>query len=286
MWSRCSRSGRMAFGTSSSSSSRRAPSKRPRSRRVLGPAIDLRVDANMAWDVEQALALMSELRAFGIESFEQPIPADDLAGLARLVEESAAGIVVDEGLTDRNSLQHPSASAHAPGLTCASRSAEVSSGPAPVVTRLWTGLMLQLGCQVGESWLLGCPCHADVRPRSVVVNRPIRRRLLRPAPRAGGPVSPSVQFGYGEGPPARPRGPGLGVRPDQAKLLSGRSTGPVSRSFGKGLPMSFVEMYCSGRRRGLRCGGSMPPAPSPRVAGSAPSRNPVGERGHRVRTPP
>src|SRR5262245_35536400 len=74
-------------------------------RRLLGRRVDLRVDANMAWDAEQALALIGELRGVGIRSFEQPVASGDLAGLARLVAESSAGIVVDEGLTDRDSLR-------------------------------------------------------------------------------------------------------------------------------------------------------------------------------------
>jgi L-alanine-DL-glutamate epimerase-like enolase superfamily enzyme len=56
-------------------------------RRLLGPRADLRVDANMAWDVEQALEVIGQLGAVGIRSFEQPIASSDLAGLARLVAE-------------------------------------------------------------------------------------------------------------------------------------------------------------------------------------------------------
>src|SRR5215208_3991311 len=74
-------------------------------RRLLGRRADLRADANMAWDVEQALQLIGQLQAVGIRSFEQPVASTDLAGLARLVAESPADIMVDEGLTDRDSLQ-------------------------------------------------------------------------------------------------------------------------------------------------------------------------------------
>src|SRR5215216_1865456 len=74
-------------------------------RRLLGRRVGLRVDANMAWDVDQALEVIGQLRAVGISSFEQPIAASDLAGLARLVAESSAQIMVDEGLSDRESLQ-------------------------------------------------------------------------------------------------------------------------------------------------------------------------------------
>ena len=65
---------------------RTAPGQAARTaRRLLGRRVDLRVDANMAWGVEQALEVIEELRAVGIQSFEQPIAAGDLSGLARLV---------------------------------------------------------------------------------------------------------------------------------------------------------------------------------------------------------
>jgi muconate cycloisomerase len=88
-------------------------------RRLLGRRVDLRTDANMAWDVEEALEAIDELRAVGIQSFEQPIPAGDLAGLARLVAESSAQIMVDEGLTNREFLQNLMKAAS--GGTCSGR---------------------------------------------------------------------------------------------------------------------------------------------------------------------
>ena len=42
---------------------------------MLGRRVDLRVDANMAWDVEQALEAIAALRPVGIRSFEQPVAA-------------------------------------------------------------------------------------------------------------------------------------------------------------------------------------------------------------------
>jgi L-Ala-D/L-Glu epimerase / N-acetyl-D-glutamate racemase len=51
-------------------------------RRLLGRRVDLPVDANMAWDVEEALEAISQLHSVGIRSFEQPVAADDLVGLA------------------------------------------------------------------------------------------------------------------------------------------------------------------------------------------------------------
>ena len=58
-------------------------------RRLLGKRVDLRVDANMSWSVEEASAHIAALEPLGISSFEQPVLSSDLDGLARLVAESS-----------------------------------------------------------------------------------------------------------------------------------------------------------------------------------------------------
>ncbi|MGH7795181.1 MAG: mandelate racemase/muconate lactonizing enzyme family protein [Candidatus Binatia bacterium] len=72
-------------------------------RRVLGSRIDIRADANMAWNVEAALSAIRNLSRCGIRLFEQPIAAGNIDGLARLVNESGVEIMVDEDLSDRAS---------------------------------------------------------------------------------------------------------------------------------------------------------------------------------------
>jgi L-Ala-D/L-Glu epimerase len=189
-------------------------------RRLLGRRVDLRVDANMAWDVEQALEVIGQLRAVGIRSFEQPIAADDLAGLARLVAESSAQIMVDEGLTDRDSLQR-----FITQRACTAANVRISKcgGLIGAYARcreaLDAGLMLQVGCQVGESSLLSA-AHLTLLQALAPLTPGVRyaegcfgRHLLREDPAA-----PLVQFGYGGRPPPRPAGAGLGVRVDLAAL--------------------------------------------------------------------
>jgi muconate cycloisomerase len=190
-------------------------------RRLLGRRVDLRVDANMAWDVEQALEVIQQLRTLGIGSFEQPIAASDLSGLARLVAESSAGIVVDEGLTDRESLQ-----ALISHQACTGANVRISKcgGLVGAYARcreaLDAGLMLQVGCQVGESSLLSAAhltllsALAPLRPGVRYAEGCFGRHLLREDPAA-----PLVQFGYGGRPPPRPPGPGLGIQIDQAMLV-------------------------------------------------------------------
>jgi L-alanine-DL-glutamate epimerase-like enolase superfamily enzyme len=186
-------------------------------RRLLGRRVDLRVDANMAWDAEQALEIISQLRAVGIHSFEQPIAADDLAGLAWLVRESRAGIVADEGLTDRDSLQRLISSRACTGANVRiSKCGGLAGAHARCLEALDAGLMLQLGCQVGESSLLSA-AHltllSALGPGVRYAEGCFGRHLLREDP-----VSPLVQFGYGGRPPRRPAGAGLGVHVDQAML--------------------------------------------------------------------
>lgn len=55
-----------------------------------------RVDANCGWTVEQTLEMSRALRALGVEFIEQPLPAADREGMARVFAESALPIVADE----------------------------------------------------------------------------------------------------------------------------------------------------------------------------------------------
>ena len=189
-------------------------------RRLLGRGIDLRVDANMAWDVETALRVISELQAVGVESFEQPIASGDLDGLAQLVRESSSSIMVDEGLTDRDSLQTLINHRACTGVNVRiSKCGGLIGAHARSLEALDAGLVLQIGCQVGESSLLS---SAHVTLLSALASRAagvryaegcFGRHLLRKDP-----VTPLVQFRYGGRPPPRPEGAGLGIEVDQEML--------------------------------------------------------------------
>jgi L-alanine-DL-glutamate epimerase-like enolase superfamily enzyme len=189
-------------------------------RRLLGRRVDLRVDANMAWDVDQALSAIGQLGSVGVRSFEQPVAAGDLAGLARLVAETSAQIVVDEGLTDRDSLQRFISHRACTGANVRiSKCGGLIGAHARCREALDAGLMLQVGCQVGESSLLSAAhlallsALAPLTPGVRYAEGCFGHHLLREDP-----ASPLVQFGFGGRPPRRPGGPGLGVQVDQAML--------------------------------------------------------------------
>ncbi len=56
----------------------------------------IRVDANCGWSAKQAIANLPMLEEFGVELIEQPLPADDLEGLAMVRSASTMPIIADE----------------------------------------------------------------------------------------------------------------------------------------------------------------------------------------------
>ena len=64
--------------------------------REAAPEAELRVDANAAWDVETALDAAGWLAAGGVTMLEQPVPADDVEGLARVTDTTSIAVCADE----------------------------------------------------------------------------------------------------------------------------------------------------------------------------------------------
>lgn len=62
------------------------------------PDVTLRLDANSAWDEPTAARALEALAPFRIELVEQPVPAADLDGMARLRRSSAIPIAADEAV--------------------------------------------------------------------------------------------------------------------------------------------------------------------------------------------
>lgn len=180
-------------------------------RAVLGPDRDLRVDANGAWEVEQAVARARELARLGISSLEQPIPPGDPDLLIRVQEEGGLPVMADESL-------------------CTRRDARRLKG-----IRLWNLRLAKVGGFSGLRELLGM-----ARARGIGVHLGVlvgETSLLAAAQRACLALGPFVHVEYGfpevllscdpfRGGPGgmagrgRPLGsrPGLGVEPVPRRL--------------------------------------------------------------------
>ncbi|HVO90456.1 MAG TPA: enolase C-terminal domain-like protein [Casimicrobiaceae bacterium] len=73
-------------------------------REAVGPTMRLRADANAGYDVEQAIDLGRRLEPFDMQLLEQPVAADDLAGMARVRRSIGVPVMADEAITDHESL--------------------------------------------------------------------------------------------------------------------------------------------------------------------------------------
>jgi L-alanine-DL-glutamate epimerase-like enolase superfamily enzyme len=60
--------------------------------------VALRIDANQAWQEDQAIAYLAELENLNIEYIEQPLAAKNLAGMARLRQLTKVAIAADEAV--------------------------------------------------------------------------------------------------------------------------------------------------------------------------------------------
>jgi o-succinylbenzoate synthase len=74
-------------------------------RDAIGPEMHLRLDANEAWNLEEAIAILSHCVPYNIQYVEQPLKAHDLAGMHTLRRSVPIPIAVDEALHGLESAQ-------------------------------------------------------------------------------------------------------------------------------------------------------------------------------------
>jgi L-alanine-DL-glutamate epimerase-like enolase superfamily enzyme len=65
---------------------------------ILGPGALISADANQGYGAAQAIAFVRALAGCGLDFFEQPVPADDLAGMAAVAAATDIKIGADEGI--------------------------------------------------------------------------------------------------------------------------------------------------------------------------------------------
>lgn len=71
-------------------------------REAIGPDIALMADANQGLDVRTAIRLGRGMEPYDIHWFEEPVPADDLAGCARVARDIAVPVATGQSLFGRN----------------------------------------------------------------------------------------------------------------------------------------------------------------------------------------
>lgn len=186
-----------------------------RLRWVLGRQFDLRLDANEAWTCTNLEERLSVLRPFGISAVEQPVPHEEVAGLAALRPRLGLPIVLDESLCSELDARRAIEGgwgdlfnlrlSKCGGFLAALKLAALAHQ---------AGLGYQLGCQVGETGILSAAGRhfavslAHIRYLEGSYDRFLVRERL---------TLEDLTFGYGGYAPAL-KGPGLGVTIDTNAL--------------------------------------------------------------------
>ncbi|HEY9734042.1 MAG TPA: enolase C-terminal domain-like protein [Drouetiella sp.] len=130
-------------------------------RSVLGPDVHLRVDANCAWTFDEAVHAAEQMRAYGVNSYEQPLPADRFDELAALTKIFPEQILADESLCTVDDARHL-----AEKKVCSAFNIRVSKVGGILAARQIaaiaraSGIACHMGAQVGESGILSAAGRA------------------------------------------------------------------------------------------------------------------------------
>lgn len=124
-------------------------------RRILGPRVDLRVDANEAWSPSEAAARIGELAPYRISSVEQPLRHEDFDALPDLRRVVRTPIMLDESLCSRIDAQRAIAAGACDlfNIRLSKCGGLVPSLDLALLAHR-AGLGYQLGCQIGETGIL------------------------------------------------------------------------------------------------------------------------------------
>jgi L-alanine-DL-glutamate epimerase-like enolase superfamily enzyme len=67
-------------------------------RETVGRDTQIRIDANQGWTPQQAIQVLNRIEKFKIQFAEQPVPSEDIKGLAKVRKDSPVPIMADESV--------------------------------------------------------------------------------------------------------------------------------------------------------------------------------------------
>ncbi len=186
-------------------------------RNRLGDAVDMRLDANGAFNASEATRLVHQLKRKGyyISSFEQPVPKQDKNGLKRVEQETGVAVIADESFSSERDLDEIVKNRFCKGLNIRiSKCGGFLRSKKMVRDAISAGLFCQLGCHVGETSILAAAGRhlAAICPPFRFVEGCYSRFLLKEDI-----CKNPLEFGF-EGKAKAPERPGLGIDIDEEVL--------------------------------------------------------------------
>jgi muconate cycloisomerase len=170
-------------------------------------------DANQGYSVEEALRYVAAIADTGLDFFEQPVAAHDLAGMARIAGASRIAIGADEGIHSLEDIERHHAADAASGVSLKA----IKLGGLRAVTRACRladrlAMRVNISCKTGESSIASA---AALHIAATVPALAWGLTLTSPALAEDVAVAPLRTEG---GHVVLPDGPGLGILVDEDRL--------------------------------------------------------------------
>ena len=189
-------------------------------REAVGPDFQIRIDANAGYDADTSIKLAKMVAPYKLQLFEQPVPADDIAGMARVRREANAvglPIMADESVLDHASLIRIIKMDAADIVKV-----KVMKQGGFLNTRrmIATAEAAGIRCVVGHGFGLGVNTMAEIMVAATSANVIDGLECVGPLKTRDDIVTHKLDLSSGS--LALPPGPGLGVVLDDAKLAQYR----------------------------------------------------------------
>ncbi len=191
------------------------PARLRRIRRIVGPKMDLRLDANEAWPAAEVLDRYAPLARFGASALEQPVPHAEVDALAGLRADLGVPVMLDESLCGHPDAERAIARGTADLLNVRlSKCGGIVPSLRIIALARRAGLGIQLGCHPGETGLLSAAGRhlAGHVAHLRYVEGSYDKHVL-----AANLIREAITFRYGGWAPPLV-GPGLGVTVDPVAL--------------------------------------------------------------------
>jgi len=121
----------------------------------------IRVDANAGWTVDRALRMLPVLKEYGVELLEQPLPPDDLEGIARVRRQGILPVVVDESCLTAADIPRVAAAADGINIKLA-KCGSLREALRMIATARAHSMLVMVGCMIETS--LGITAAAHFTP--------------------------------------------------------------------------------------------------------------------------
>lgn len=189
-------------------------------REAVGPEFHLRIDANAGYDVDTSIKLAKMVAPYKLQLFEQPVPADDIAGMARVRREANAvglSIMADESVLDHASLIRI---IRADAADIVKVKVMKQGGFLNTRRMIATAEAAGIRCVVGHGFGLGVNTMAEIMLAATSANVIDGLECVGPLKTKDDIVTHKLDLSSGR--LKLPAGPGLGVTLDDAKIAAYR----------------------------------------------------------------